>query len=500
MTHGGPTSDDDKNHMLSWKETILFTIFGFGPSWMVVACIYQEVPAFERYLPEQYCIAAYISLVISFSVAFIIFNLIYMHFFGPAPHSISVPFTMGLEIFAMFLAAAVWDVTTDKHSIMLFLCAWLGGGVGGLQMVLVMPWMSRFHPKCITAFRVGTDIGSLLSAVVALIQKPGSPTDALFGPSIYFAIFGSLMIFPVMAYIQIINGNYEFLDNAKKAEEKKAEQELDFHTDNPLNKQAETKKETSDIVIKKMEGQSQDVTAHTAQQQEEDTGSDYKILSALLAIDARLEILEAAYLKKAYGCVVSCFPNHLGPEKVPWLETLLPYMMAITWVDFNIFGFVFGVYPLAVKNATLIFQQGGGDDAQSQEAYMGYALQAAAVFYLFGDAVTFVYQFKVRYVIMTFTTCCFVVYAVGSSAFDATISPDRLITNRAVAPVLTLLYCIINFCAPYLLCICFREACSKPAPEHRESSARTLGLFDQASTVVGSVTLLFLVGGSSSCH
>ena len=101
---------------------------------------------------------------------------------------------------------------------------------------------------------------------------------------------------------------------------------MDFHTDNPLNKQAETKKETSDIVIKKMEGQSQDVTAHTAQQQE-DTGSDYKILSALLAIDARLEILEAAYLKKAYGCVVSCFPNHLGPEKVPWLETLLPYMM-----------------------------------------------------------------------------------------------------------------------------------------------------------------------------
>ena len=158
------------------------------------------------------------------------------------------------------------------------------------------------------------------------------------------------------------------------------------------------------------------------------------------------------------------------------------------------------MYPLAVKNATLIFLQNGGDEMQTQEAYMGYSLQAAALAYLMGDVVTFFHLFKVRYVILVFTCCCVIIYVLGTSAYDGSVESGRLLTSPLIAPLLCVLYCIINFCAPYLLCVCFREACSKPAPEHREASARCLGLFDQASTVVGSVTLLFLIGGSKSCR
>ena len=202
------TAEVAETGSLSCLETALFAALGLGPSWVLVGCIYQEVPAFEIYLPEEFCIAAYLSLAISFSVLFIFANLLYIRYFGPAPHRIAVPFTIGLEIFSIFFCATVWNVTFDNMSYMLYLCAFLGGGVGGLQMVLVMPWMSRFKPACITAFRVGTDIGTLSAALLALVQQPGSGDKAMFGPSVFFVIFGVVMVLPVSAYVTILNGGY----------------------------------------------------------------------------------------------------------------------------------------------------------------------------------------------------------------------------------------------------------------------------------------------------
>ena len=81
-SESGEIALDPRNESITWRETALFSLFGLGPSWLVVACMYQQVPAFERSLPEEYCIAAYLAVVISFSVLFIVANLIYMRYFG----------------------------------------------------------------------------------------------------------------------------------------------------------------------------------------------------------------------------------------------------------------------------------------------------------------------------------------------------------------------------------------------------------------------------------
>ena len=385
---------ESSDSTITWRETWLWAVLGLGPSWILVACIYQQVPAYERVLPEQYCIAAYLSLVISFSVAFIIFNLIYMYFRGPVPHHISVPFTMGLEIVAMFLAAAVWDITVDNRSIMLFLCAWIGGGVGGLQMVLVMPWMSRFKPQCISAFRVGTDLGSLLSAVVALIQKPGSATDSLFGPSLYFSIFGSLMIFPVMAYMRILKGGYGLRDKEDKVDVAVDIAARDIRPRSPSTSAFEMMNPMKNTLKNPMKD-----TMNNCAQDEKDNGQPYEIevncvqkpvlsLSAQdqkqggdhgcvthkeecpgvplstaeatgvigwmrctgLDVDSYLEVLEAAFLERTYNFFVGCFPGWIGSEQLPWLKVTMPYML----VSAATYAFSLRI-PLLVSPQSLMF-------------------------------------------------------------------------------------------------------------------------------------------------
>ena len=518
---------------ISAKESFVWALFGLGPSWMVVACIYQQVPAFERHLPEEYCIAAYLSLVISFSVVFVLANYVYMYFRGPVPHTFSVPYSICQEICAMSLAAAFWDVTINGHSVLIFVCAWLGGGVGGLQMVWVIPWMSQYKPICITAFRVGSSSGALLAAIVALIQKPGSTTESLFGPSTYFTIFALILILPVFAYTAIIRFEFGLRDKgAEKAEgvgrEEMRKQEgiqaraVDM-TVNPMVEQVLfdiggggrqtglelTDYHGSDTRTGEESGTGRGVGPHKndappSSSTVSSSGSSGYGSGYFSQLDAWCEQMEGSTLNFVYTCLVSCSPDRLGPHKLPWFKGTLPYMLAITWTDFMIFGLLFGVYPLAVKNATVVFEQGShatdGDNPQSQEAYMGYSLQIAAVTYLMGDSLTFFRLRKLRYVMAVFTVCCFIVFAFASSSLDGSLDPARMIKSKAVAPLLVCLYSIINMCAPYMLTICFRAACSNPAEEHKEASARTLGLFDQASSLVGSVLVLSIVGGAKSCH
>jgi hypothetical protein len=432
---------------------------------------------------------------------------------------------MGLEIVAFILIASTWNITFDNTSYMLFIAAFLGGGVGGLQMVLVMPWMSRFKPACVTAFRVGTDIGSLLSATVALIQKPGTD-GSRFSPTTYFSIFGSLMLLPVAAYITILSGDYGIRDKVdvetiNNDHEKgdtststntkemigwgEAEVNIVEMTVNPLSKatgKASTTKIKNAISMSATSEMEEAVSTSTFTELKKSTSTPRDtscFKGVLLSIDDKLEKWEKSFLKNAYSFVTWCFPS-LSADKVPWLSIVMPYMMTITWVDFNIFGFIFGVFPLAMKNATLIFTVKDTGDSYTQQAFMGYSLQLATITYLIGDLITFFYLFKIRYILIYFTIACSIIYILGTSAFDGTIDENNMITSEAVAPMLVFLYCTINFCAPYLLCVCFREACSKPAVNDRESSARTLGLFDQASTVIGSVTLILILGKSSSCH
>ena len=188
-----------------WTK-LVFMVFGLGPSWMAVSATFQQLPYFEKTQPEKACLAAFISLAVSSGVLFVGFNYLFMTLCNsnqPLAHRYAVPLVLVLDIFAMFYIATTWHYTIANMSIPLFLGALLGGGVGGLTQVMVMPFISLYKSDCLSAFRIGMDGGNLLCAVVAAIQRPGSK-KSLFDPTVYFCVFGVIILTSVVAYRYIL--------------------------------------------------------------------------------------------------------------------------------------------------------------------------------------------------------------------------------------------------------------------------------------------------------
>ena len=131
-------------------------------------------------------------------------------------HKYSVPLTMSLSVFGMFFLAAFWHTTVDNASIFLYISSWIGGGVGGLTQVLVMPFIALYKSDCLTSFRLGMDIGGILCALIAILQQPGS-SNPLFGPSIYFCVFGVFVCLGMGAYRYILATGIGLTEEEKRA-------------------------------------------------------------------------------------------------------------------------------------------------------------------------------------------------------------------------------------------------------------------------------------------
>ena len=168
------------NIRVDLKTKLVFMVFGLAPSWMAVNAIMQQVPYFERTQPEGVCLTAFLTLGISCGVLWVIFNSIFMTFNDDKPlsHRYAVPLVAMLNIFTMFFMAETWHITVGKASIFLYLSSWLGGGVGGLTQVMVMPFITLYKSDCLSAFRMGMDFGNIVCAMVAVVHGLGHPCSS----------------------------------------------------------------------------------------------------------------------------------------------------------------------------------------------------------------------------------------------------------------------------------------------------------------------------------
>ena len=153
----------DNTYASPWTKFV-FMVFGLGPSWMTVSAVFQEMPYFEKTQPETVCLASFLSLAVSCGVAFVVFNYLFMRLYNknkPLSHGKAVPLVLFLNVFSMFFVGITWRYTMAGASVPLFFGAWLGGGVGGLTQVMVMPFIALYKSDCLSAFRIGMDGGNL---------------------------------------------------------------------------------------------------------------------------------------------------------------------------------------------------------------------------------------------------------------------------------------------------------------------------------------------------
>jgi hypothetical protein len=499
---------------LSWKEASVFTLFGVGPSWMAVNALYQQVPYFELSQPEGYCIAAYITFAISAGAIFPFLVLLYnkLNDGKTLPHSITLPFILGMSLCVLLLISILWHVEISGHSIMLFLCACLAGGQGGLFSVLVMPFLSNYDADCITSARTGSSLGSIACGLLALAQQPGADNSA-FTPTVYFLIWASVASISVFSYREIISNGIGLIKTTTKEsihdDINVIEQGTRHHTttvltDNPMltstttTTLGEDNTPNNNIEMKilniatKSNTDTKDCATHTTNGSDIDA-AEIRTTNVVLFRKEPLAYLEKKFVELQYSIIVNICPC-LDLKAVTWLYTCLPYASALAFVDFHSFGIVPSFFPIALKNASAAYITTSLDTKDIQRSFLSYTYSFSSIFGFLSTFSTYWLKIPLRYALLVYSTMTIFIIIMSSSSFEP--SSSMAIKTKILAPLLCIAQVCHASCTTYILAIVWRsisDAKKMSSSIDREKSAAFIGYCDQIFALIGAGTGLLIL-------
>lgn len=186
------------------QEKLLYTAFGFGPSFGTVNAIYLQVPWLEVSQPEGLDLSAWLGLSQTLAiVAF--FMLCQMDTRFRFDQGKVALWACALVLCALLLVAIGWSYTFGGVSLYLYISMATSTFVGTIGFGVVIPWISDFNPKMISAYLSGAACVTFAMVVMEFIQEPGSVRR--FSPTIYFLTLVFWLFLSFAAGLWIVQHN-----------------------------------------------------------------------------------------------------------------------------------------------------------------------------------------------------------------------------------------------------------------------------------------------------
>lgn len=486
----------------------LFCIMGAGANWVFPTALIQQVPYFEDSLPEGVCIAAYMNAVTNIGFFVMLFYLWYINSVRFIPHSYSVPALLVTSAVACFLTAGVYPIHYDGVSYMLYLCCALGGCVGALSSVIMGAFLSHYHNDCISAGRVGGSGFILLTALLALVQNPGSD-NRRFASSIYFVIFGVILLFPIAAYYYIVgndigirppqkNDNDVSIDSVNRSGSDgislvNIEVVPTIESFNPINggrissvKSHRSSNRSTTSSNSNYEARNSMVdtiigSASAANKDSVDFGSFHKPPTVVLSCQTKIYYKVKDFFEVIVMNICDFVVTDSVHKKYPWFRQALPYMLTVGWVNFNTWGMVTALIPFAVKNIS----KGSGS------TNLAVAYQLGAALLVSGDFSTVFFKMPFFIGLILFTVFCCIVYIASSNLSE--------IQTPAAAPILIVVFALERFIEAHLVTSVYRCIATFFPLAYRETASRAVGFCDQLFTTLGAIVSTILVATVLSC-
>lgn len=534
--------------MLDWGyiyEFALFATMGAGANFVLPTALAQQIPYLEHHTPEGLCIATYMNISTACSI---LFTLTYLGLKNRGiidiPFSTSVPSLLTVGFLTSFLAAGVYTVVVWKISLLLFICCTVSGAVGSLSAVIFNPFITRYKNNYISATRVGGSSGQLLAAVLAAVQQPGSSKMTM-SPSVYLAIFGILLFFPLVAY-RIITKNLIGLKgrNSSSSADVEEGQQLKQAAKNSSSSTGGSGADVSasatvgaiftasgsggDSAIALTTLNDQKTAAATAASSTSTNpmthsnsstnssnnnnnngrgSNDNDDNDSSSSMSAGLSSGEGEHMKPLYywksstviahwwhetvidGIVIRFLDRHtqLVRDNKDWLPRVIPLMFTIAWVNFNTWGMLSALMPFAVHFATM------PNVTISETEKLSIAYQVAALCLVVGDYSTTKIKLPIDLCVMLFTVLVFIIYFCASD-----VVPNSFQAPGA-AGFIVAIYCISRLIEAHVVTTLYRTVATEIAVKDRENAAQAVGTADQVSTVTGAIISTILVSTVSSC-
>jgi hypothetical protein len=312
----------------------------------------------------------------------------------------------------------------------------------------------------ISAARSGGSGSLLLVAILAMIQNPGSE-HIRFSSRIYLLIFAIILIPSLLSYLYIITHDIGLKPPESNANTDENNNSIELSESvNPIQKEKNLESDSND---------DKDINTHIKSL----FSSSSKYSPATNGSDDKTP-LDFIGRYVADLIVKNILEGRLSPEKLPWAQYLIPYMLTVAILNFNTWGIMPGILPLSLDNTT----SGGNGSFNLSVAY-----QVEAFFFLFGDLSTAKITFSFSYGLLLFLIFSFVIYC---AAIDSSNDSYR---NSAAGPILIILFSFSRFIESHMITMTYRTIATRFPPHLREEATRAIALTDQISTALGSIIL-----------
>jgi hypothetical protein len=169
-------------------EWLHFVMLGIGPGWVMLDCMFVEVPYFQAVQPEGLKLASRMSVAASLALATMTPLYLYLrnrykqqrpgtkqnYAASCTSNSLMVPLLTCLPLALAILASLTWDTTLcfgngdgSCVSMAIYAITFIASTVGTMQTIVILPWMSKtFAPHHISAVMSGSNFGSMFTAVL----------------------------------------------------------------------------------------------------------------------------------------------------------------------------------------------------------------------------------------------------------------------------------------------------------------------------------------------
>ena len=429
----------------SFLKYTKFCIFGMGPSWVFASLVFQEIPYFQRYQPEGFCISAFMNASVNFgSVLSVVYALVLQRCNCTISTSIFFPFLLSVPFFGTIFAAFLHSYCVGGLSLFIFLSCFLGGCVGSLSSLFLNPFMSAFESNLISSYRAGNSIGILIVSLTSLIQSPGS-NQTRFSPTIYFMIFAIILAFPIIFYKQIINDyqhhtNYMVTNHIPPKDYNPSLQDIPPCDESPqcTPSDSETDVETDDITTP---------------------------------------------LHRKNHILFTVIKNQSESGQIIFNSTVLRLMVIIGWTNFN----AWGILPAAVPFVTNIATAG-----VNSSFYLNIAYSLGGFLMVFGDLSTMFFRLPLNFSVATFTLCALSIYAINFNLCHS--------FQVFLPPMVILLYSAGRFFESHMITSAYRAiASSSLSAADKQAATRAVSYSDQFCTILGVVFSTILVKSTVTC-
>ena len=509
---------------ISWGGTFaVFALLGMGSNWVLPTALFQQIPYLQRRLPEHLCLATQMNASVNAGVLMVVLYLTLLRKYGNAEggflsYSSVVPLILACSCAGTFLASFIYVTQIGGVSLPLYLVCAIGGAVGSTSAVVMNPYLMRFQSDFISATRAGGSGLILLTGIVAFVQRPGS-TEQRFPPSTYFQIFGFILLVPLAA-VWFIERNKPGLRDShgdgekatRQAEEAGAEtgsshSSLSSHSSHPLRqcmdesgagRGQQRELELPAVFMYSSGGPSSGsgetlsplplsslliFEHHQQQQQQQSAGSPP-------GWDWGQALADRGSALLVHGCLalVGAVCPSWATALPPWLPRVLPYCLAVGFINFNSWGLLSAVSPFAFSNAVPASVSGDGSLGSENLAS---AYEVGSLCLVLGDLSTTVVTIPFRASLGLFLLLAGSVYAsaLGSSAFH----------SASAGPLLILAFGLSRFLEAHTVTAAYRAVAAALGSQDSEHGARAVGIFDLASTTVGQILATTLINTVAKC-